>query len=77
MDEIQIEKELMDMWVRIASSVKTNEEYIESAKKFDALSDWYKSIVETYQKKVEHYRELQQIAKNAANMNRDLSQKVN
>ena len=35
------------------------------------------SLLGTYQKKADHYKELQQSAKNAANANRDLAQKVN
>ena len=77
MDEVQIGKELMDKWVSLAAFEKTKEAYIESAKRFDDLSDWYKSIGETYQKKADHYKELQQSAKNAANANRDRAQKSN
>ena len=44
MDEVQIGKELMDKWISLASFEKTKEAYIESAKRFDDLSDWYKSI---------------------------------
>lgn len=74
MDENKVEKRLMDWYVTLAANTTSKDKYIETAKKFDKLADWYKGIGDSYQKKVDHYRDLQQMAQNAAAANRKLAE---
>jgi hypothetical protein len=73
MNENEIEKELMDWYVSLATNNLPNEKCLETAQQFDKLADCYKGIVDHHQKKVDHYRDLQQMAKTAAEANRKLA----
>lgn len=70
MDEIQIGKELMDDWIKLASHTKTKNEHLDSAKKYAELAD-------DYRRKSKHYQELEEMAKKMANISRELAEKEN
>ena len=76
MDENEVEKELMDWYVTLAANATSKEKHIETAEKFDKMADWYKGIGDSYQKKVDHYRDLQEMARNAADANRKLAEET-
>ena len=73
MTENEIEKELMDWYVSLATNTLPKEKCIETAEKFDELADWYKRLGDSFQKKVDHYRDLQKMAKTTAEANRKLA----
>ena len=74
MNETKIEKELMDWYVALATNTTSKDRCIETAKKFDKMAEWYKGIVDSYQKKVDHFKNLQRIAEAAAVANKKLAE---
>ena len=70
MDEIQIEKELMDDWIKLASHTKTKKEYIDSAEKYEELAGGYR-------RESRRYQDLAETAQKMANISRELADKEN
>lgn len=73
MNGVEIETDLMNLWIDLASYTKPKKKCIEMAETFDKMASWYEGIAASYQRKVEHYRNLQKKAKNAAMANRKLA----
>jgi len=77
MNENEIEKGLMDLWVSLSSDGKSKDECIEMARKFTEMARYYEGIIDHYQKRADHYRELRQMALTTAEANRALAGKQN
>ena len=73
MNENEIEKELMDLWVRLSADGKSKNDCIEIAQKFEAMAKYYDGIIDHYQKRVDHYRELKRMALVTVEANRALA----
>ena len=75
MNEDVLEKSFVEWCIRITDS-ETKEKCLDAAKQMDEKAKWYQGIIDHYQAKVDHYKDLQRIVKNAAAANRKRAEEL-